>query len=263
MAGIRNKSEIVELLKNLVIEKLETEFDITHFVAEREAGYFGFGWWEDIQKLADDVSLGKISEDDAKRQLSDSISTAYPQAIPKNKAPEHKSQVGIPEGDEKGIILLNEYYTYYYLPDRTTLVIDALSEYWPEIVTGGLYDFFDNHPEFGDSLSLIRSQREDILKVAHEVFMAQSDQKRRRNRTIPYYEYIITTPPYGKDLVEQAVEFGADDKDFKKFLRERYEEQYESEMRLYGIADRPRNADEFVNSFIKWLPTHFPKIRRR
>ena len=252
MAGIRNKSEIVEQLKNFVIGKLEEEFNITHFVAEREAG---FGWWKDIQKLADDVSLGEMSEDDAKKLLSDSISTAYSQA--------HRSQVGISEEDEKGIIISNEYYHYYYLPDRTTLIIDALSEYWPEIVTGGLYDFFDNHPEFGDSLSLIRSQREDILKVAHEVFMAQSDQKRRRNRIIPYYEYIITTPPYGKDLIEQAVEFGADDKDFKKFLRERYEEQYESEMRLYGIADRPRNADEFVNSFIDWLPTHFPKIRRR
>jgi hypothetical protein len=245
-------------LKNFVIAKLEKEFDITHFVAEREAGYLG--WREYIQKLADDVSLRKISEDDATRQLSNAISTAYPQAIPKSKAPEHQSQVGIPEGDEKGVIISNEYYHYYYLPDRTTLVINALSEYWPEIVTGGLCDFFDNHPEFGGFPT--RRLQDEFVKIAHEVFMAQRDQKAKKKKRIPYREDIIADP-YGKILIQWIFIDGVAAEGSKKFLRERYEEQYESEMRLYGYADRPRNADEFVNAFVEWLPNHFPKIRRR
>jgi len=257
MAGIRNKSKIVELLKNFVIEKLKKEFDITHFVAEREAG---FGWWEYLQKLADDISLRKISEDDAKRQLSDSISTAYPQAIPRSRAPEHRRQVGIPEGDEEGIIISNEYYHYYYLPDRTTLIIDALSEYWPEIVTEGLYGFFDNHPEFGGFPT--RRLQDEFVKIAHEVFVAQRMQKAKKKKRIPYRDDIIAEP-YGKLLIQSIFIAGVAAEGSQKFLRERYEEQYESEMRLYGIADRPRNADKFVNSFIEWLPNHFPTIRRR
>jgi hypothetical protein len=259
MAMERSKGEIVERLKNFVINKLETEFEITHFVAEREVG--PLGWWEYIQKLTDDISLGRLSEDDAKRQLNDAIFRAYPNAIPRSRAQGHETQVGTPGEDEETVIISNEFYHYYYLPDRTTLIIDALSKHWSEIVTGGLYSFFDNHPEFGIDIPTRRLQN-DFVKIAHGVFMAQRKQKAKNSKPILYKEDIITIPPFDKFLLECIFIDGVASEGSKKFLRERYEEQYESEMRLYGIDDRPRNADEFVTSFIEWLPYHFPKIRR-
>jgi hypothetical protein len=154
-------------------------------------------------------------------------------------------------------VIIPDRFNLYYLPGGT-LDIDVLKQYWSEIVNEGLINFLPGHPKF--KVSPTNSQIKEFIEITQFVFNERRIGKLERNKPISFYEDIMSRPSEKKMLICCLFYLGINSDQFKNFLRKRYEEQYELEMS--DIADRPSNADEFVTSFIKWLPDNFPKIKR-
>ena len=123
-----------------------------------------------------------------------------------------------------------------------TPIIDILPYYWEDIVTDGLYNFFENHPEFG-VYTVTKNLIQQIAKVAYHIF--------QKRKSVTMREWIIMHGPLASDTIELMFMAGLHSDAFQDWFKKTYDEFYKKHVE--EIAVRTVSADEFTRLFIEGI----------
>jgi hypothetical protein len=119
-----------------------------------------------------------------------------------------------------------------------------LKRYWAEIVTNGLPDFFQNHPEYLVTY-LTRSMIREFTKVAYAMMQLKFKGKH-------LYEWVISEAPAAKATLMSILTAGIHNDVFQKgFIEHHYPAHIEKEARKINPAI---TAAEFMKIFKEEIP---------
>ena len=148
---------------------------------------------------------------------------------------------------------------FMYLPtaERRRAIRKMFKRYWSEIVSIGLSNFFERHPEYGIGF-VIHDTRNQIVKVAYDMLRS------RKPKTM--HEFVITKFAVAKDVIDYMLDVGIHDDMFQAWFKEMIypvplwdckpdpvtkivvcKRSIKGEAER--IAGRPVSAEEFMESF--------------
>ena len=119
-----------------------------------------------------------------------------------------------------------------------------LKRYWAEIVTNGLRDFFQNHPEYLVT-NVTRGMIREFTKVAYAMMQLKFKGKH-------LYEWVISEAPLAKDTIEFMFMEGVHGSGFQDWF---INDHYPAHIRKEARKIKPTiTGAEFMNIFKEEIP---------